>query len=466
MTIPTPPFVFGAKSQQRLNVACDMIRFYNTIGRTLTAANLQWTTTMSKFKDLWKSIVDRKDKETPMVPKITKTLPIMKWTEAFSTHLRRCIGVRYIPLSYVIREVVNVPGVCPPLKTDQPYSTLHGSVEEDMIARASHSDGLYDDDNASVFNKLEEATRSTTYASSITPFKKKLDGRAAFLALVAQYAGNDKWEIICTEKDVLLHTRKWKGQSNYSLEKFVQLHRNSYITMTECAQHFPFQLPNDSTRVRYLLDAIENDDPKLQAAIANVNDDTAVNGKRHNFDLCAAYILPQCPVAKRRTTSEKRSAAQISTATAEKETSTKKPPSEKKGIGSTGVHLRYHKPGEYNKLTPEQRKELQEWRTNSKGATTKKQRREASIAAAVAKQVQDELAKQHTWRPPADEGGTSKAAIKAFIMSAFEEDSTPPPPKTKKAAVASAEIPKEVAIAPVAPTLASILKQAKNETRK
>ena len=58
MTIPTPPFVVGAKSQQRLNVACDMIRFYNTIGRTLMAANLQWTTTMSKFKDLWKSIVD------------------------------------------------------------------------------------------------------------------------------------------------------------------------------------------------------------------------------------------------------------------------------------------------------------------------------------------------------------------------------------------------------------------------
>ena len=26
-TIPTPPFIFGANSQQRLNVACDMVRY-------------------------------------------------------------------------------------------------------------------------------------------------------------------------------------------------------------------------------------------------------------------------------------------------------------------------------------------------------------------------------------------------------------------------------------------------------
>ena len=53
LTIPTPPFIFGAKSQKRLNVACDMVRFYGMIGRTLTAPNLQWTPVMSNFKDLW-----------------------------------------------------------------------------------------------------------------------------------------------------------------------------------------------------------------------------------------------------------------------------------------------------------------------------------------------------------------------------------------------------------------------------
>ena len=40
-TIPTPPFVFGAKSQMRLKVACDLVNYYNTTGRPLTATNIQ-----------------------------------------------------------------------------------------------------------------------------------------------------------------------------------------------------------------------------------------------------------------------------------------------------------------------------------------------------------------------------------------------------------------------------------------
>ena len=41
-TIPTPPFVFGAKSQQRMLVASGMMRFYHTVGRKRTAANIEW----------------------------------------------------------------------------------------------------------------------------------------------------------------------------------------------------------------------------------------------------------------------------------------------------------------------------------------------------------------------------------------------------------------------------------------
>ena len=40
-TIPTPPFAFGAKSQQRLIHATKLLRFYDTVGRAVTAANLQ-----------------------------------------------------------------------------------------------------------------------------------------------------------------------------------------------------------------------------------------------------------------------------------------------------------------------------------------------------------------------------------------------------------------------------------------
>ena len=55
-TIPTPPFVFGAKSQKQIAIACDLVRFYATVGRDLTAANLQWNTVMKNFEIQWKAL--------------------------------------------------------------------------------------------------------------------------------------------------------------------------------------------------------------------------------------------------------------------------------------------------------------------------------------------------------------------------------------------------------------------------
>ena len=101
-TIPMPAFTYGAKSQKRLAVACDLIRYYQTVGRDLTAANIQWNQVMSNFEIQWKALKERKDEDDPDVPKITKALPIIKWTEAFQDFLNRVIGARMIPLAYVI----------------------------------------------------------------------------------------------------------------------------------------------------------------------------------------------------------------------------------------------------------------------------------------------------------------------------------------------------------------------------
>ena len=63
-TIPTPPFIFGAKSQKRIAVACDLVRFYTTVGCNLTAANLQWNTVMKNFEVQWKVLKERKGDES------------------------------------------------------------------------------------------------------------------------------------------------------------------------------------------------------------------------------------------------------------------------------------------------------------------------------------------------------------------------------------------------------------------
>ena len=155
------------------------------------------------------------------------------------------------------------------------------------------------------------------------------------MALVSQHAGKDKWEAICKEKDNLLHARKWKGQSNFPLEKLIQLRRNALAMMTERVEHASFQLPNDFTRVGCLLDAIENDDPKLEAAIDRVRYDASDGGKRSDFELCAACVLPQCPVVRRRTNAKKRASANVSSASAEEDDASR--PSVPKVLGKNSI---------------------------------------------------------------------------------------------------------------------------------
>ena len=115
----------------------------------------------------------------------TKTLLIIKWTEAFCDHLLRCIGSRHISLAYVVRDSETVAGLCLPLKADQPYSKKHGSIDDNLIACTSYANGLYRNNNADVYFKLEEVTCGTPFYNLIKPFTRKKDGRAIFFALVS-----------------------------------------------------------------------------------------------------------------------------------------------------------------------------------------------------------------------------------------------------------------------------------------
>ena len=170
-TIPTPPFVFGAKSQRHITVACDLVKYYKTVGHELTAANLQWNTVMKNFDVQWTALEEKKGDDSPETPKISKALPVIKWMEAFKDFLNRKIGNRNIPLVYIIREVLNPPAAAPPLAPGQPHFLEYGSVEAELIARASHAHALFRDDNSDLYFLLEEATRGTQYAASIKPFQ-------------------------------------------------------------------------------------------------------------------------------------------------------------------------------------------------------------------------------------------------------------------------------------------------------
>ena len=77
-TIPQPPFTFGARSQHRLAEACDLLRFYETIGREVTAGNIRFTNVIKNFSEQWRSLTERISGTRPDTPKITKELGILR----------------------------------------------------------------------------------------------------------------------------------------------------------------------------------------------------------------------------------------------------------------------------------------------------------------------------------------------------------------------------------------------------
>ena len=62
-------------------------------------------------------------------------------------------------------------------------------------------------------------------------FKEEKMGGGHWKALTSQYAGKDKWEAEIKHQEQLLHTRVWKGQSNFSHENFISQHRNAYVSL-------------------------------------------------------------------------------------------------------------------------------------------------------------------------------------------------------------------------------------------
>ena len=282
-TIPTPPFVFGAKYQRKIAVTCDLVNYYMTVGHDLTAANLHWNTVMKNFDIQWTALKEKKGEDSPDTPKISKALPVIKWMEAFQDFLNRKIGNRNIPLVYIIRDEPNPPAATPPLAPSHPHSIEHGSLEAELIARASHTHALFWNADSDLYFLLEEATWSTPYAASIKPFQRNRDGKGAWNALTSQYAGKDKWEAEIKKQEQLLHTRVWKRTKNFSLEHFISQHRKAYVSMSACAKHVRYQLPNEHSRVGFLIDVIQCADAGLQAAMASVRTDNGPNGLRNNF---------------------------------------------------------------------------------------------------------------------------------------------------------------------------------------
>lgn len=364
--VPRPPSVLSALSLSKLDVMADLIRYYDMVGRPIDVGAMRWNGIGQHYQQYMLARCKDNDDDDPALPKISKNLGITLWVDSFEMHLHRMKGCRDVPLAYVLRPQA-IPDPPDTRVNRRPYGTAGGSVIGELILRASHAHEMYTHDNNRVFEFIEEALRTTQYSSTLAGFKRSKDGRGAWLAILSQHAGRDKWEKEFKKHRDFITTFKWKGTTNMTLESFVNKHRIAHTRMLRCAQNITAQTFEERERVNGLLDGIISSDPGLQAAMASIRADTREDGtgKQDNFEEAAAYIIPFDPVSKKR--GVKRQQYEIGAVKADLSSSK----------GTTGVELRFYKANEYKCLTSEQKKELKELRAASKSKDNEKSSKES-----------------------------------------------------------------------------------------
>jgi len=358
--IDTVPYPLSVKSLKRLKIASKLVRYYESVSVGITASNMSWAV-LKNFSIQTKAMSLKSKESNPEIPKMGNKLSIAKWDDSLRAYTSQVFGARNATLEYLMRPEVAVAMPHPPLKTDCPHSEV-GSIQDEQTLRLSHNHPLYKDDNKQLYGILETALRGTTYDTSINSFKKTSNGRGAYMALISQHAGKDKWIKILRTAKTYVNEAKWDGQTSQLLQSHIERIRESYVDIENAAQHVKEQIPDPRTRVQSLIDSIEGcTDAKVCARVAAISNET--NGMLDDFEKAVAHLTPVCPVAAK--VGKKRN--RISIAGVDGNIMSKKGP-------KTGVELRYYTSKEYSKLSKEEMTELKDLRSPKKGKSKQKGR--------------------------------------------------------------------------------------------
>jgi hypothetical protein len=396
-------------SVHRLIVAADCVRYYRDVGRTPTIANMHYGNVLAGFKVDYQAYCTLKKQDSPDVPLVyekDRDKKVIKWIPLFEDAMSRTFGAKG-PLRYVIRETADVAAEGDdPLQPNKHYG-ISGSLMEELINRLPHEGPTYKDDNKTVFMAISKAVAGTTVESTIKTFARTKNGRGAFLALIANHAGDIKYRAIVKARMHLLQNIKWNGRA-YALETHVSNHRQAADDLAECSVHINNQVPDEPQRVEYLLDSISCQDSALQAAIGNIRANS--NGMRSLFEASAAHMLEVDPYKRAVRAGSKGGNAQVSDVrfTA--------------GRGETGVDLRWHSRKEFTALSAEQRDELTTWQRSSEGKRTMKDQKATNKESSGSKRSSpDGKKKQASWKKKFKKALKTPSGM-AHVMSVMSQE--------------------------------------------
>ena len=129
--------------------------------------------------------------EPVKLPVVSKNFGIIKAMDLIPSHLRDRMGNCKVPLSYIIRENEEPP-LLQQLQIGSCVGIGYESLADKLIDRVPHVGNEYVEDNAKVFQILQDIIKGTSFESSIKTFQKARDGRGAYLALWQHNLGSSK----------------------------------------------------------------------------------------------------------------------------------------------------------------------------------------------------------------------------------------------------------------------------------
>ena len=97
---------------------------------------------------------------------ISKTFGIMRALDILPTHLRERIGSQKVALLYIVRDNVE-PARLQNLEADRITSAEYDSIMDELIARAPHEGPKFREDNALVYQIVQDLVAGSTHESSI-----------------------------------------------------------------------------------------------------------------------------------------------------------------------------------------------------------------------------------------------------------------------------------------------------------
>lgn len=351
--IQRPGIAISAICEQRLALAAYSASIYTMMGRTVTTDMLDLVRLREMKKH--KSAVENHNGPESL-PEIGKSFTVMKFLDQLPTYLRDVNGVAGVALSYVIRDTVARPQQMPALLNDKPWSEDHTSVMDELVSYMAHDGPTYESDNAAVFRILSNALSGTSAMTSITRYQRTRNGRGAYLDLVTHNMGSAKWEKTVEQAEQLLSSRVWNGRnSRYPIRVHIAKHREAFNDLVRASTQITYVPPNETSRVRYLLNSIQTSDATILAVKTTIMADTV---KKNDFEEAADFIMITAPDTKPH-------AQKVQRVSAAKTGKIKTGP-------KTGVEIRFYKRGEWMKLNQDERNEVMEIRKSQTGDKKRK----------------------------------------------------------------------------------------------